>query len=160
MENNIDYDKLSQLYTDKLNSFSKEDLLKYIEIDNLTKNNNMKSFTIENRNQLLGKVVKLKDNSSYGIITSVYDKKVNVFGMSHTYDALLDCFLFEDGSACGIEDKFPLTFNDICQDLNSSYYSEYLGCIVHWEDKSILIDEELNRIKIFIDVINSKFKKV
>jgi hypothetical protein len=33
----IDYVKLSQLYTDKLNSFTKEDLLKYIEIDNSIK---------------------------------------------------------------------------------------------------------------------------
>ena len=120
----------------------------------------MKPFTIENKDLLLGKVVKSKNGNFYYVITCVNEEHVSIFGMLYTYKAFLDNYEFEDGSPCGIEDKYPLTFSDICQDLDCWYQSEYLVATIYWSGKKTLCYNTGSFVPITVNFINSKFRKV
>jgi hypothetical protein len=101
----------------------------------------------------------LKDKNDNEYYINFVNKESVIISREITFDQLLEEYT-NDGFPVGIQVKYNLTFNDICQDTESKYFSEFLNDEIHWTGKNTLMSKNLESVKISIDFINSRFRKL
>ena len=75
----------------------------------------MKPFDYSHAEQLIGKAVKLKKHGIISLITEVGRNTILIGNQSFDFSDLLEEFTFLDGTPCGVEEEYNLTFIEVLQ---------------------------------------------
>ena len=113
----------------------------------------MKPFDYSHAKQLIGKVVTSKENTCVKIITGVSESGVTISDDFAYFSDLLEEFVFIDGSPCGVEEEYNLTFIEVLQTAQNgdSFIGENLSiifnfnknCFFHVNDTYVMLTENV-----------------
>jgi hypothetical protein len=125
----------------------------------------MKPFNFSHAEQLIGKVVKHISSEAVYLIAAVTDNGVFLYSLKYTYDILFEDFTFFDGTPCGVEEEFNLTFIEVLQSAKEgdSFKSNDLFKIMYENNifyYFISPDDVKNCLILDSVVINAKYKKL
>lgn len=122
----------------------------------------MKPFDFSHAEQLIGKAVKHKDSEEIYLITAVIGTGVTLYSLKYTYDILFEDFTFLDGTPCGVEEEYNLTFIDVLQTAKEGdrFLSETLNNNFECYKNNEFYDSNDNLIILTEAVLIDKYKKL
>lgn len=121
----------------------------------------MKPFDFSHAEQLIGKAVK-SIFGEFNLITGINGRGVFLNGIEFSYKALLLNHTFLDGSPCGIEEEYNLSFIEVLQTAKpgDKFLSETLKNNFELFKDNNFYNPDGNYIVLSNHVLNDKYKKL